>query len=77
LSTFRRIPWENDIPFFLLSFYDPKTRAPLAVCPRGVLKKVTDELASFGWEAMCGAEFEFFNLKGKSSLSLSHLCAVV
>ncbi|OAQ28581.1 glutamine synthetase-like protein [Linnemannia elongata AG-77] len=63
LSTFRRVPWENDIPFFLLSFYDPKTRAPLAVCPRGVLKKVTDELASFGWEAMCGAEFEFFNFK--------------
>ncbi|KAG0075277.1 hypothetical protein BGZ90_010065 [Linnemannia elongata] len=63
LSTFRRVPWENDIPFFLLSFYDPKTRAPLAVCPRGVLKKVTDELASCGWEAMCGAEFEFFNFK--------------
>ncbi|KAF9100323.1 hypothetical protein BGX29_006711 [Mortierella sp. GBA35] len=63
LSTFRRIPWENNIPFFLLSFYDPKTRAPLAVCPRGVLKRVTDELASLGWEAMCGAEFEFFNFK--------------
>ncbi|KAF9931216.1 hypothetical protein BGZ67_005434 [Mortierella alpina] len=63
LSTFRRIPWENDIPFFLLSFYDPKTREPLAVCPRGLLKRVTDELASMGWEAMCGAEFEFFNFK--------------
>ncbi|KAG0273909.1 hypothetical protein BGZ95_010281 [Linnemannia exigua] len=63
LSTFRRIPWENNIPFFLLSFYDPKTRAPLAVCPRGVLKKVTDELASLGWEAMCGIEFEFYNFK--------------
>ncbi|KAF9190736.1 hypothetical protein BGZ51_008251 [Haplosporangium sp. Z 767] len=63
LSTFRRIPWENNIPFFLLSFYDPKTKDPLAVCPRGVLKRVTDELASLGWEAMCGAEFEFFNFK--------------
>ncbi|KAG0284852.1 hypothetical protein BGZ96_010817 [Linnemannia gamsii] len=63
LSTFRRIPWENDIPFFLLSFYDPKTRAPLAVCPRGVLKRVTDELASLGWEAMCGIELEFYNFK--------------
>jgi len=64
LSTFRRIPWENNIPFFLLSFFDPATREPLAVCPRGVLKKVTDELASMGWEAMCGAELEFFNFKG-------------
>ncbi|KAF9104166.1 hypothetical protein BGX27_010211 [Mortierella sp. AM989] len=63
LSTFRRIPWEDNIPFFLLSFYDPETREPLSVCPRGVLKRVTDELASMGWEAMCGAEFEFFNFK--------------
>ncbi|KAG0363847.1 hypothetical protein BG005_005669 [Podila minutissima] len=63
LATFRRIPWENDIPFFLLSFYDPKTRAPLSVCPRGVLKRVTDSLASLGWEAMCGVEFEFFNFR--------------
>ncbi|KAF9094278.1 hypothetical protein BGX23_002292 [Mortierella sp. AD031] len=63
LSTYRRIPWEDNIPFFLLSFYDPNTRQPLAVCPRGLLKRVTDELASLGWEAMCGAEFEFFNFK--------------
>ncbi|KAG0074578.1 hypothetical protein BGZ92_003315, partial [Podila epicladia] len=63
LSTYRRIPWEHNIPFFLLSFYDPSSREPLAVCPRGVLKRVTDQLASFGWEAMCGAEFEFFNFK--------------
>lgn len=64
LSTFRRIPWEHDIPFFLLSFYEPASREPLAVCPRGVLKRVTDQLALLGWEAMCGAEFEFFNFKG-------------
>ncbi|KAF9570274.1 hypothetical protein EC968_002046 [Mortierella alpina] len=63
LSTFRRIPWENNIPFFLLSFYDPATKESLPVCPRGLLKRVTDELALMGWEAMCGAEFEFFNFK--------------
>ncbi|KAF9579222.1 hypothetical protein BGW38_004605 [Lunasporangiospora selenospora] len=63
LSTYRRIPWENNIPFFMLSFLEPTSRKPLAVCPRSVLKKVTDELASLGWEAMCGAEFEFFNFK--------------
>ncbi|KAK3843816.1 MAG: hypothetical protein J3R72DRAFT_440025 [Linnemannia gamsii] len=63
MSTFRRIPWEDNIPFFLLSFYEPNSREPLAVCPRGLLKRVTDELATHGWEAMCGAEFEFFNFK--------------
>jgi glutamine synthetase len=74
LSSFRRIPWENDIPFFLLSFYDPNTRAPLAVCPRGVLKRVTDELASLGWEAMCGIELEFYNFKGNAAFSVTTLC---
>ncbi|KAF8977022.1 hypothetical protein BGZ46_007716 [Entomortierella lignicola] len=63
ISTFRRIPWEDNIPFFFLSFYEPSTREPLAVCPRGLLKRFTDELATMGWEAMCGAEFEFFNFK--------------
>ncbi|KAG0238560.1 hypothetical protein BGW42_004322 [Actinomortierella wolfii] len=63
LSTYRRIPWEDNIPFFLLSFRNPLERTPLAVDPRSLLKKVTDELASYGWEAMCGAEFEFFNFK--------------
>ncbi|KAF9423055.1 hypothetical protein BGZ94_008408 [Podila epigama] len=38
-------------------------KTPLAVCPRGLLKQVTDRLAAIGWEAMCGAEFEFFNFK--------------
>lgn len=69
LTTFRRIPWENDIPFFLLSFYDPNTRAPLSVCSRGVLKRVTDSLASLGWEAMCGVEFEFFNFRGNKIIT--------
>lgn len=71
LSTYRRIPWEHNIPFFLLSFYEPTSREPLAVCPRGVLKRVTDQLASLGWEAMCGAEFEFFNFKGNKKLDIT------
>ncbi|KAF9976214.1 hypothetical protein BGZ73_008996 [Actinomortierella ambigua] len=66
LSTYRRIPWEDNIPFFLVSFLNPQDSTPLAVDPRSLLKKVTDELAEYGWEAMCGAEFEFFNFKGEA-----------
>ncbi|KAJ3472423.1 hypothetical protein NLG97_g10999 [Lecanicillium saksenae] len=29
LKTFRRIPWENNIPFFLISFCDPETKEPI------------------------------------------------
>ncbi|KAG6887064.1 hypothetical protein C0995_001947 [Termitomyces sp. Mi166 len=38
LSTYRRIPWENNVPFFLVSFLDPDTKQPLSVDPRGITK---------------------------------------
>ncbi|RIA97066.1 hypothetical protein C1645_796056 [Glomus cerebriforme] len=63
LSTYRRIPWENNIPFFLLSFYDPTTKEPLYVCPRGLLKNILNKYEALGLKPMCGAEFEFFNFK--------------
>ncbi|KAL1923981.1 uncharacterized protein VTP21DRAFT_7016 [Calcarisporiella thermophila] len=63
LSTFRRIPWENNIPFFLCSFVDPHTRQPLNMCPRSLLRRQIERLKALGYEAMCGAEFEFFNFK--------------
>lgn len=54
LSSFRRIPWEDDIPFFLVSFFDPDTNEPLSACPRQLLKKQIDKLATKGWGAMAG-----------------------
>ncbi|KAI8804121.1 glutamine synthetase/guanido kinase [Cladochytrium replicatum] len=63
-STFRRIPWENDIPFFLLDFIDPKTMEPLAMCPRSTLKRIVKAYADeFGLKPNCGFEYEFFNFK--------------
>ncbi|KAG1759849.1 glutamine synthetase guanido kinase [Suillus occidentalis] len=58
LSTFRRIPWENNVPFFLVSFFDPKTSAPICADPRGVLRKAVDSAASHGMECISGVEFE-------------------
>lgn len=58
LSTFRRIPWEDNIPFFLLNLYDQDDEQPLKVDPRSVLAKVTEEARAMGWECMAGAEFE-------------------
>ncbi|KAG1883913.1 hypothetical protein F4604DRAFT_1490766, partial [Suillus subluteus] len=34
LSTFRRIPWENNVPFSLVSFFNLKTLAPIYADPR-------------------------------------------
>src|ERR1700753_1921183 len=38
LSSVRRIPWEDDVPLFLVSFFDPDSGKPVSVCPRGILK---------------------------------------
>lgn len=57
LTSFRRIPWENDIPFFLVSFFDPDTEQPLSACPRQLLKAQVDKLAANGWGAMAGGTY--------------------
>ena len=56
LSSFRRIPWEDDVPFFLVSFYDPDTMKPVSVCPRGMLKTVVERLDAKGLGAMAGGQ---------------------
>jgi glutamine synthetase len=63
LSTFRMIPWENNVPFFLVSFLDPETKAPVSVCPRGVLKKFVGKAEQSGWQCIAGIEFEYFQFK--------------
>jgi glutamine synthetase len=58
LSTFRRIPWEYNVPFFLVSFLDPDTKQPICADPRGFLKKVCDRAESKGWNCYAGCEYE-------------------
>ncbi|KAK0210832.1 hypothetical protein DFS33DRAFT_1466943 [Desarmillaria ectypa] len=58
LSTYRRIPWEDDVPFFLVSFLDPDTKEPLVVDPRGILRITTERAASLGFECFAGVEYE-------------------
>ncbi|THH13866.1 hypothetical protein EW146_g6406 [Bondarzewia mesenterica] len=63
LSTFRRIPWENYVPFFLISFLDPDTKEPISVCPRGVLRRTVEKVESSGWSCYAGVEYEYFQFK--------------
>lgn len=65
LGSFRRIPWENNIPFFFVNLYHPTTNKPLYCCPRNVLKGAVDSFAELGLVPYCGVEFEFFCFKGK------------
>jgi glutamine synthetase len=61
MKTFRNVPWENDVPFFLADFRDENGNN-LSVCPRSLLKKITAEAASAGYVAFFSQEFEWFNL---------------
>lgn len=60
LSTFRRVPWDNNVPFFLGDFEDAKGE-PLAICPRKLLRRVIEQAKAAGYEAKTGMEFEWFN----------------
>lgn len=57
LSSFRRIPWEDDVPFFLISFLDPETHKPVSACPRGLLKTTAEKMEKQGFSAMAGGKF--------------------
>ncbi|HEX2676056.1 MAG TPA: glutamine synthetase family protein [Polyangiales bacterium] len=61
-STFRRVPWDGNVPFFLGDFEDASGK-PLAVCPRQTLKKVIARADKLGMKALFGMEFEWFNFR--------------
>jgi len=58
LSSFRRIPWEDNVPFFLVFFLDPETKGPLSVDPRGVLQVATERASQAGYDCFSGVEYE-------------------
>ena len=63
LSTFRTVPWDDHVPFFLGNFIrtvDGKEE-PLPICPRQVLKRVLKRADKLGYAVMAGMEFEWFN----------------
>ena len=64
LSTYRQIPWENNLPFFLGDFGDGKDDG-LASCSRTLLKKINKECTSMGYLPIFSQEFEWFNFNEK------------
>jgi glutamine synthetase len=60
LHTFRKIPWENDVPFFLGEFADQK-KNPSPVCPRQLVRKVLSDAQRQGFHPVFSQEFEWFN----------------
>lgn len=60
LSTFRKIPWEGDVPFCLADLVD-KRGEPVTISPRQLLKKVVNEAKKARVFPYLSQEFEWFN----------------
>lgn len=60
LNTFRKVPWEEDLPFFLGDFWNNEGE-PSPVCPRQLLKKVLNDAEGAGYTPIFSQEFEWFN----------------
>jgi glutamine synthetase len=60
INTFRKIPWEDDLPFFLGDFIDEKNEQ-LYVCPRQLLAKIETQCVESGYIPFFSQEFEWFN----------------
>jgi len=62
LSTFRKIPWEQEVPFFLGDFTGNDGK-PAFYCPRQLLKKIKQAAEQEGYKAYFSQEFEWFNFR--------------
>ncbi len=60
LGTYRKVPWDNQIPFFLADFYTLEGN-PLPICPRNLLKRIRTQSAEMGLIPIFSQEFEWFN----------------
>jgi len=60
LNTYRNVPWENNVPFFLGNFVK-SDGSPYPLCPRQVLKRVLARAERMGFGVKIGSEYEFFN----------------
>jgi glutamine synthetase len=56
LKSYRRIPWEDNVPFFMLSFYEPETMEPLSADPRSLLQNAVSRLEKHGYGAKAGGK---------------------
>lgn len=54
LTSYRRIPWENNIPFFLLHFLSQNK--PVVACPRGMTKSIAKKLGQENFKAWAGGK---------------------
>ena len=61
-ASFRRVPWDDQVPFFLGDFVDDKGD-PAPVCPRQLYKGVLARAEKAGFRVNASLEYEWFNFR--------------
>lgn len=61
-ATFRRVPWDDNVPFFLGDLV-AEDGAPLELSPRQLAKAVLAKAEGMGFQVRTGMEFEWFNFR--------------
>ena len=62
LATFRTIPWQDNIPFFLGDFSNADGSG-LPACSRSLLKQIAKQCEEMGYHPEFAQEFEWFNFR--------------
>lgn len=60
LSSFRQVPWEDGLAFFLADFSSAESTLK-DICPRALLKKIRQQAIKAGYLPYFSQEFEWFN----------------
>lgn len=63
LNTFRRLPWEDNIPFFLVRFVSDGK--PVSADGRSMLRGVCDRIGAEGYHALAGGEIDPFSTESR------------
>lgn len=61
-STFREIPWDEGVPFFLADFKKEASQDKF-ICPRTLLDKTNEKAVAMGFEPIFAQEFEWYNFE--------------
>jgi len=64
LNTYRTLPWNDDIPFFIADFSQSKDIAD--ACPRTLLKRIRQQCIDLGFMPLFAKEYEWFNFRETS-----------
>jgi glutamine synthetase len=66
LDTYRRVPWDENVPFFLGEFVEADGKTPMPVCPRQLYRRVLKRAEKAGFRVFTGMEYEWFNFRETS-----------